>query len=244
MPYFLYLDGRIQNGDILDAMNMSRYYCQFLILLVLSCADQTAVIEQPIPSTQTSASTNAKTYVYQCNKSYQFVARLENNNVWLFLPGQIHALPRVTSASGAKYTNGTITFWSKGEEALLQTPSQTYRNCKNNRRAAIWEHAKLNGVNFRATGNEPGWHLEITQGQNILFVTNYGQNRYTFQTPESETFPDQAQTIYQAQNSRDKLTIVLEGKRCRDTMADESYSTTVTVTLNDKTYRGCGRPLH
>ena len=225
-------------------MSMSRYYCLFLVLLVLACADQTTVIEQPPPSSQKSASTNANTYVYQCSKSYQFVARVENDNVWLFLPGQTISLPQVTSASGAKYTNGKITFWSKGEEALLQTPSQTYRNCTNNRRAAISEHAKLNGVDFRATGNEPGWHLEITQGQNILFVTNYGQDHYTFKTPEPETRPDQAQTLYRIQNDHHKLTIMLEGKPCGDTMADESYSTTVTVTLNDKTYLGCGRPLH
>ena len=187
---------------------------------------------------------NTKTFVYHCNETYRFIARMENNNVWIFLLGQTVSLSPITSASGAKYTNGDITFWIKDEEAFLETPQQTYRNCKNDRRAAIWEHAKLNGVDFRATGNEPGWYLEITRGQNILFVSDYGQNRYTFKTPEPETHPTQPQTIYHTQNNQHKLTITLEGRRCQDTMADEVYATTVTITFNEKTYRGCGRALH
>ena len=39
-----------------------------------------------------------------------------------------------------------------------------------NRRAAIWAQAKLDGVDFRATGNEPGWKLEITEGRQIRCI--------------------------------------------------------------------------
>jgi uncharacterized membrane protein len=38
--------------------------------------------------------------------------------------------------------------------------------------------------------------------------------------------------------------IRIEGRACGDTMSDETFEATVTVTLNGKKYRGCGRALH
>ncbi len=39
---------------------------------------------------------------------------------------------------------------------------------------SVWHRAKLRGVAFRAIGQEPGWLLEITNGTEILLVTDYG----------------------------------------------------------------------
>jgi hypothetical protein len=38
--------------------------------------------------------------------------------------------------------------------------------------------------------------------------------------------------------------IRIEGRACGDTMSDETFESTVTVTLDGKKYRGCGRALH
>ncbi|MCK4351572.1 MAG: MliC family protein, partial [Candidatus Krumholzibacteria bacterium] len=56
------------------------------------------------------------TFVYECGDDYVFVVRIEGEAAWLFLPGQTIKLPHVPSGSGAKYSNGSVTFWSKGEE--------------------------------------------------------------------------------------------------------------------------------
>ena len=84
------------------------------------------------------------------------MTRIEGENAWLFLPTGTVNLPHVPSGSGAKYTDGEITFWSKGEEATLE---------------------------------------------------------------------------------------VGEGAR-QDTMSGEAFETTVTVVLDGKEFRGCGRALH
>jgi membrane-bound inhibitor of C-type lysozyme len=34
--------------------------------------------------------------------------------------GETRTLPRVESGSGAKYSDGTTTFWTKGDEAFVQ----------------------------------------------------------------------------------------------------------------------------
>lgn len=190
----------------------------------------------------------AITFVYDCDE-YSFTARIEGQQVWLFLPGKTINLPNVVSASGAKYSDGGTVFWNKGEEALLilgknSLGSMKQRNCINNRKKAIWEHAKLNGVDFKAVGNEPGWYLEISQGKQILLVTDYGENRFVFSTSESEIDSQVHLTTYWANQDGNQLLITIEGRSCHDTMSGDVYASRVKVTINQKSYQGCGAALH
>jgi uncharacterized membrane protein len=187
---------------------------------------------------------DAVTAVYECPGGGGFVARIQGDTAWLFLPGNTVAATHVPAASGAKYTDGEATYWSHGDEASIEAPGFEAGECRNNRRAAIWEHAKLNGVDFRAVGNEPGWHLEIRRGRSIVFVTDYGQARYEFPAPELDEDRDRARAVYRTGDGDHELVVQLEGRRCLDTMADDEYETTVTVTLDGHEVRGCGRPLH
>jgi len=193
---------------------------------------------------KTNPAMPARTYVFECVEAYRFPVRIEDNHAWLFLPGQTISLPQVRAASGMKYSDGEFTFACKGDEALLETPGAAYYNCRNNRALAIWEHAKLNGVDFRAVGNEPGWHLEITTGQKILFVSDYGQRRYEFDTPEPESRAALRMTLYRTGNGDHTLEISLHGQPCRDSMRGDHFESTVTVTLDDRAYHGCGKTLH
>jgi len=173
-----------------------------------------------------------------------FYARIEGDQAWLFLPGKTVSLPPVMSGAGSKYSDGKISFWNKGDEARLEIAPDKHRLCRNNRYLAIWEHAKLNGVDFRAVGNEPGWHLEISIGSKILFVSDYGQSRYEFDTPAPKSDAKKQMTTYRTGQSDHTLEISITGKSCQDTMRGDSFESTVTVTLDGRTYRGCGKALH
>ncbi len=185
----------------------------------------------------------ATTYVYECGDSYTFVARMEGQTAWLFLPSGTVRLPQASSGSGAKYSEGQVTLWSKGEQAMLEVGEGVRRSCTNNRAMAIWEDAKFRGVDFRAVGNEPGWYLEISENGETVFVGDYGQTEYRFATPEPSVDQRARSTTYAVKN-RQEVVIVLQGWRCRDTMSGELFETTVTVVSGGKTYRGCGRALH
>ena len=88
----------------------------------------------------------------------------------------------------------------------------------------VWHAAKLRGVAFRAVGQEPGWLLEITNGEAILLVEDKSARKTVFQTGPGTS-------------------VTIEGIPCNDSMSGESFQTTVTVTLDGKTYTGCGRAL-
>jgi putative lipoprotein len=186
------------------------------------------------------------TFFFECN-GMEFTARHDPRGIFLFLPAGTLLLPETPAASGAKYTDGRATFWSKGEEALLEVDGKAYPNCRNNRKQAVWEDAKLNGVDFRAVGNEPGWYLEIYDKgtpEKLDFIGDYGQAYYTFPSVQRETLGSPERTRYLARIGGHQLEVTLEKGPCRDSMSGEAFETTVTVKLDHRSYRGCGKPLH
>jgi membrane-bound inhibitor of C-type lysozyme len=213
-------------------------------LAAISGCSQTYNDQAADTDDKAASGTSIKTFVYECPDDYSFVARTEDSKVWLFLPGKTIDLPRVTSASGAKYTDGDILFWSKGSEAMLEAGNGRHTGCRNNPARAIWEHAKLNGADFRATGNEPGWYLEISNKRDILLVTDYGQTTYQFTSATLQAEPHAESAVYHARNERDIVEIVVTARPCRDTMSGTAYPSTVSVIVNDKRLAGCGKPLH
>lgn len=216
----------------------------FILLLLVGCMRATGQDESIKTDILLQNQSNQRIGVYECSNGFTFTARIDDESAWLFLPNKTVRLAHVPSGSGAKYSKDQFTFWSKGEEAQLEIDDNLYRNCKNNRAKAIWENAKLNGIDFRAVGNEPAWYLEIEKGNKIVLIINYGQDRYEFATPEAVIDIPARKTIYEAQNDTNHLTVIIRGRRCRDSMSGESFETQVTVTLDRREFQGCGRALH
>jgi putative lipoprotein len=104
----------------------------------------------------------------------------------------------------------------------------------------VWHKAKLRGVAFRAIGQEPGWLLEIKNGEEILIVTDYGQDKKSYAYVEPREDKDARKTVFQVDAD---TSVLIEGKPCTDSMSGESFEVTVTVTRGGNTYKGCGRAL-
>jgi len=62
---------------------------------------------------------------YQCGETLLPV-RLDGHFDWLELSlnGEHHILPKVQGASGARYDNGRLSFWTQGEEGELRNGSE------------------------------------------------------------------------------------------------------------------------
>jgi len=85
----------------------------------------------------------------------------------------------------------------------------------------VWHKAKLRGVAFRAIGQEPSWLLEITNGEEILLVTDYGQNRNSFPYVEPQQDKTARKSVFQV----DAVTsVTIEGKPCGDSMSAKPFS--------------------
>jgi membrane-bound inhibitor of C-type lysozyme/uncharacterized membrane protein len=161
----------------------------------------------------------------------------------VFLPERTLRLAAVSSASGARFAGEDVGFWSKDDEARLEIEGQEPRRCTLDPKKTILEDAKLRGVDYRGQGNEPGWVLEIGPEQ-FVFEYEYGESKAEFPLSEPSVDAEARRTIYESSSDGRSIRITIEGKTCKDTMADESYETTLTVGLGEREFRGCGQALH
>jgi uncharacterized membrane protein len=104
----------------------------------------------------------------------------------------------------------------------------------------VWHKAKLRGVAFRAIGQEPGWLLEIKNGEEILVVTNYGQDRRVLRYVNPQVDKAARKTVFEIDANSN---VLIEGKPCSDSMSGETFDTTVTLILGEQVFKGCGRAL-
>ena len=105
----------------------------------------------------------------------------------------------------------------------------------------VWHKAKLRGVAFRAIGQEPGWLLEIKNGEEILLVTDYGSARTSMPFVEPIVHQEERRTQYVLEGY--ETIVEIRGERCTDVMSGEEFEVTVTIKQTDRELQGCGRAL-
>jgi len=82
--------------------------------------------------------------------------------------------------------------------------------------------------------------MEIHEMSRVVLITDYGASRVEVALPESVTDNEARSTRWDA----GELTLELIGHTCHDSMSGEAFETTVVVSWQGKTLRGCGRALH
>ncbi len=105
----------------------------------------------------------------------------------------------------------------------------------------VWHRAKLRGVAFRAIGQEPGWLLEITNGEEILLVTDYGQHRNSYPYVEPVVYQEERRTQYVLESYG--VTVEIRGQPCTDVMSGEAFEVSVSIIMDDRRLEGCGQAL-
>ena len=147
-------------------------------------------------------------------------------------------LGQVRAASGVKYEGDGVTAWLKGNEALLEDHGNRWTGCVQAPRRVPWEDARRRGVDFRAVGNEPGWHVEVVEGERLLYVGGYGAERQLLPSPEREQ-RDEA-VVYRAGEGDAMIEVKAGDVACTDSMSGDSFPVTVDLSVGGRHLRGCG----
>ena len=97
-----------------------------------SASEQKAPLAQPAPllGKMAPAPPHSQTFAYSCTDDFAFVARIEGESAWLFLPEKTEHVSKVQSPSGTHYANDAIIFWSKDEQAVLDIAGSTRYQCR------------------------------------------------------------------------------------------------------------------
>lgn len=188
-------------------------------------------------------SSQPRTLVYICG-DFEFVVHTRGREASLYLPRSEHELALAASDEGVLYRKDEVSLWLRGKEgvkARLELGSERHGQCKLDRSRVPWEEARRRGVDFRAVGQEPGWHLEIEHGGPLLFVYDYGSHRFLGQTPEPAQ--DGEETVYRLEQADSVLNIELRVEHCQDAMSGEYYDNSALLVLDGREYRGCGMSL-
>jgi uncharacterized membrane protein len=106
---------------------------------------------------------------------------------------------------------------------------------------SVWEKAGLRGVTFRAVGQEPGWLLEITNGAEILLVTDYGEHKTSYPYVEPVVHLTEGRTEYITGDNG--AVIEIRSFPCTDSMSGEEFETSVVIKQTNRELQGCGRAL-
>ena len=183
---------------------------------------------------------NSNIFVYHCENDYDFVAEINKNEAWLFLPSKTVKAKQVSSVEGSKYRVNEILYWYKRDEARLKIGTKKF-HCKNDSVAAAFEKAKFEGVAFRAIGNQPDWILEITADEKVVLITNHGESKIAFKVLEK--FSDNVSTEYKLVSTYNTMYIRIENRVCNDTMVDRIYDSTVYINFDGVNMQGCGKSL-
>lgn len=177
---------------------------------------------------------------------FRVEVRPTDGGIELWLPGRFgsrtYGLERVRAASGETYEGSGIVFRDRGDEADLVVDGEEYRGCTQDLGGWVWAAARRRGVDFRASGDEPGWYMELTRGDSLHLVYDYGEGELTVATPEPTGATAGGPVRYRAETAERDLTIVIEDEPCV-AMSGTEFPKAVTVRLDGTSYRGCGRWL-
>lgn len=154
----------------------------------------------------------------------------ETAEVELF--GSTLTLPRVRSASGARYEDERALFWSKGDEARFRLGNAIHDGCR-----------QVDELLFRGFGQEPGWRISVYRHGDryaLAYLGDYGTTERTFLDARRDSSP--AALTYRAHRGTHRIDLRILDQPCTDTMSGEAYPRTVELQVDGRRLRGCGRP--
>lgn len=154
-----------------------------------------------------------------------------DERVLLSVQGEELALRRDRSASGARFealNAPNTTFWSKGDRATVVVQGRELPECR------LLEPAD---PIVTATGNEPGWRVEIGTST-ITLETNYGSTLREIPRPRAESIPNGLR--FRATHEGTDLVFTVRDVLCHDDMTGIPHPKQVEVRVGDEQLRGCG----
>ena len=148
-------------------------------------------------------------------------------------------LPLVVSASGAKYSDGSITLWTKGGTATFERAGSAPVECQELRARSLVADARERGVRYRGTGNEPGWLVEIGPGTRVTYVAMYGEERHEFANVAERDGEAAGVRVFVADTDKGPFKITVTQEICLDDMSGDEFDHRMVVEWGEETRRGC-----
>ena len=231
--------------------DIGRYRRSVGRLLLLEPEGRVRVVLAPAPAMgernpaaklEPSAVAQLRAQVFACAEGPTFTLTLPADTADLTemtLGGSRHRLFHVRTTSGTRYADDAVSIWTRGQEATLELHGRIHA-CREDRERSITEDARVRGVDFRATGHDPGWTLEVL-AERLDFLGGYEAGAVTTPRPASRPAPATGETVYSVATEAYRIVVHIREARCLDAVSGAQFEASVEVELNGTAYRGCGQ---
>jgi membrane-bound inhibitor of C-type lysozyme len=202
-------------------------------------ADPVAAADDELPTGVLRA------YVWECADGQTLVMRnlFREKAVAIDFHDGTRRLDQAISASGARYADAVATFWIKGSTATLERQGTAPVQCEERRAASLREDARVRGVVYRATGNEPGWVLEVGPAAQLSWITNFGSETHAYDTSLESAESGGTGRVFTAGEGDQAIRVTVRQERCIDD-GEVEHDHAATVEFGGQTLRGCGTRLN
>lgn len=194
----------------------------------------------PVARSQQANAKDGDLLVYYCHNLSLLIVRVLPKRVDVETESRKTTLAETSPPSTVRYSDGRVTLSSLEEQVRFEEPGAVYF-CRSTPVEVPWQEARFRGIEFRAAGDDPVWSLEVDSGVAVEFATGRGDARTVTKFPPAELAGKDSRMTLTAVDGAHSLGVVAERRVC--TLAGSTMTLTVTVTLDGRTYRGCGRPL-
>ena len=146
-------------------------------------------------------------------------------------------------ASGARYQEGDISFWHRGEKAQVETPRGQLQCQRATSREALTREDHP-GVMLFGRGNEPGWSVALSSTTPTLtLTTDYGEQTQTLPYMVSVMDNDAGRVVLENADAGRFFRLRIEAGACFDSMSGQPFPARVTLSLDGEQYSGCGQGI-
>lgn len=146
-------------------------------------------------------------------------------------------------ASGARYEQDNVSFWNKGDSAIVET-SRGRLECQVYMQRQALTRQQRPGVMFQGRGNEPGWMASLAHDRpQVTLSLDYGAREQTLPYRITALDNEAGRVVLGSGRGDTPFELRIEAGACLDDMSGEPFPARVTLTVEGEQYRGCGQGI-
>lgn len=163
----------------------------------------------------------------------------EDGATHLNVSGDMYPMISSQTIYGIKYENlnghPVVSFWDKGETAILEVDGKTYPSCRK-----VQDTSKMEIKDYRGIGNNPAWFLMIRDGQ-LVFNSHYRERIVMADLPEPRAVA--SGQSYDLKTGSQDMRVTITHRACRDTLTRRYYPDQINILFYGQELTGCGNEI-
>ncbi|WP_168012561.1 MliC family protein [Halomonas salinarum] len=180
---------------------------------------------------------------WRCMPAQDLVTAFPQGELRLWSAYDAYRLTPAVVASGSRYVKGDLSFWEKGETAMVES-DRGRLECERDQTRAALTRAQRPGVMFHGRGNEPGWTVRLAHdAPRLALLLDYGEREIEAPYRVTSLDNERGRVTLASGRADTPFKLELDARACFDSMSGKPFPVRVTLEVDGETYHGCGQGI-